>query len=186
MSFSEVSHDYLESLEKTHILLFHEKQKNAEQIEFDFIKSGLEKNNRCFYTTNEIEKIKERMEEFGISVEENVENKMLNFVQIPKTFEDYEKMIEEKVASLPKDEEIRVVSTHYFDFDTTKRTESMEKIEQWVDDNFEKISGNFMCSFHIPNMNKKVASNFMKNLLDSHHSVLILTGDDKVEKFNFP
>ena len=185
MSFTQISHDYLESLEKTHILLFHEKQKSAEQIEFKFIQFGLEKNHRCFYTTNEPHKLKERMKDFGILVEKNISNKLLNIVPIPKTFEEYEKMIEEKVASLPKNEVIRVVSTHYFDFDNERKTESMQKIEQWVDDNFEKIPGNFICSFHIPNMKKDVASNFMKNLLDSHHSVLILTGDDKVEKFNF-
>ena len=95
-------------------------------------------------------------------------------------------MIEEKVASLPKNETIRVVSTHYFDFDSERKTESMQKIEQWVDDNFENISGNFICSFHVPNMKKNIASDFMKNLLDSHHAVLILTDDNKLEKFNFP
>jgi len=186
MSFLKSSHDYLESLNKTHILLFHEKQNSAEQIEYDFIKSGLEKNHRCFYTTNESERVKEGMKEFGIPVEKHIETNLLNIIPIPKTFEEYEKMIEEKVASLPKNETIRVVSTHYFDFDSEIKTESMQKIEQWVDDNFENIPGNFICSFHVPNMKKNLASDFMKNLLDSHHSVLILTGDEKLEKFNFP
>ena len=63
MSFTQISHNYLESLEKTHILLFHEKQKSAEQIEFKFIQFGLEKNHRCFYTTNEPHKLKERMKD---------------------------------------------------------------------------------------------------------------------------
>ncbi|NIM25946.1 MAG: hypothetical protein GTN97_02275 [Nitrosopumilaceae archaeon] len=186
MSFSEISHEYLESLNHTHILLFHEDQKNAEKIEFNFIKSGLDKNQRCFYTTNEPESLKERLEEFGIPVDNKIENNLLNIIPIPKTFDEYSKMIEEKVASLPKNEPIRVVSTHYFDFNSDKKTESMEKIEQWVDDNFEKIPGNFICSFHVPSVSKDLAGNFMKNLLDSHHSVLVLTKDDKVEKFDFP
>ncbi len=126
------------------------------------------------------------MKEFGIEVEKKIENNLLNIVPIPKTFEEYSKMIEEKVASLPKNEPIRVVSTHYFDFNSDKKTESMEKIEQWVDDNFEKIPGNFICSFHVPSVTKDLAQDFMKNLLDSHHSVLVLTKDDKVEKFDFP
>ena len=103
-------------------------------------KSSL-KNHCCFYTTNEPHKLKERMKDFGILVEKNISNKLLNIVPIPKTFEEYEKMIEEKVASLPENEVIRVVSTHYFDFDNERKTESMQKIEQWVDDNFEKIPG---------------------------------------------
>ena len=186
MSFLKTTHEYLESLDKTHILIFHEKKENAETIEFDFIKSGLEKGHRCYYTTSEPDRVKKAMKEFGILVEKYVESDFLNVIQIPESFEEYEKMIEEKVTSLPKNETIRVVSTHFFDFKSERETESMQKIEQWVDDNFEKIPGNFICSFHVPTMKKDVASNFMKNLLDSHHAVIVLTNDDKVEKFNFP
>jgi hypothetical protein len=175
----------LESLDNTHILLFHEEQKKAEEIEFNFIKTGLDKKQSCFYTTSNPEKLKESMEKFGINVKNNIENGLLNIVPIPKEFEDYEKMISAKVESLPKDKKIRVVSTHYFDFNSEKKTESMEQIEQCVDDNFHKIPGNFICSFHVPSVNKELAPQFMKNLLDSHHEILFLTKEDKIEKFNF-
>ena len=185
MSYTQISNDYLESLDNTHILLFHEEQKKAEEIEFNFIKTGLEMEQRCFYTTNDTEKLKENMKIFGIDVENNIEKGLLNIVPIPKEFEDYEKMILAKVESLPQDGKIRVVSTHYFDFNTDKKTESMEEIEQCVDDNFHKIPGNFICSFHVPSVDKKLAPQFMKNLLDSHHEILFLTKDNKIEKFNF-
>jgi hypothetical protein len=184
MSFKKDSHKYLESLDKTHILLFHEEQKDAEEVEFDFIKSGLEKNQRCFYTTKEPDQVIARMKQLGIKADENIRDKKLNIIPIPETFKEYAKVIEEKVLSLPKKEAIRVISTHYLDFDSEKKTEKMEKIEQWVDDNFDKIPGNFMCSFHIPSMETRLAKNFMKNLLDCHRSVLILK-DKKLEKFEF-
>ena len=41
MSYTEIGHDHLETLEDTHILLFHEEQQKAEEIEFKFIKTGL-------------------------------------------------------------------------------------------------------------------------------------------------
>ena len=186
MGFSQISQDYLESLEHKHILLFHEEQKNAENVEFNFINTGLEKNQRCFYTTNDPEELKKRMQSFGIPVKESIQNGMLNIVPIPKTFEQYSEMIDQKIVSLPKNEIIRVISTHYFDFDSDVKTESMEKIEQWVHDNFQKISGNFICSFHVPSVNKELVANFMKNLLDSHHSVLIISKDNNVETFDFP
>jgi len=185
MSYTEISCEHLESLENKHILLFHEEQQKAEQIEFNFIKTGLDMEQRCFYTTNDPEKLKENMEKFGIDVKNNIEKQLLNIVPIPKEFEDYEKMISPKVESLPRDGKIRVVSTHYFDFGSEKNTESMEKIEQWVDDNFHKIPGNFICSFHVPSVDKELAPQFMKNLLDSHHEILFLTKDNKIEKFNF-
>ena len=185
MSYTQISNDHLETLEDTHILLFHEEQQKAEEIEFNFIKTGLDKKQTCFYTTNDPEKLKDRMEKFGIEINNNIKNGLLNIVQIPKEFEDYEKMIMGKVESLPQDGKIRVVSTHYFDFNTDKKTESMEEIEQCVDDNFHKIPGNFICSFHVPSVDKELAPQFMKNLLDSHHEILFLTKDNKIEKFNF-
>ena len=185
MSYTEISNDHLETLEDTHILLFHEEQQKAEEIEFKFIKTGLQQKQTCFYTTNNPEKLKDRMENFGIDVSNNIQNKLLNIVPIPEEFEEYEKMIMGKVKSLPQDVKIRVVSTHYFDFNTDKKTESMEEIEQCVDDRFHKIPGNFICSFHVPSVNKELAPQFMKNLLDSHHEILFLTKDEKIEKFNF-
>ena len=185
MSYTEIGHDHLETLEDTHILLFHEEQQKAEEIEFKFIKTGLEKKQTCFYTTNDPERLKSKMEKFGIDVNNNIQNKLLNIVPIPKQFEEYEKMIMSKVESLPQDVKIRVVSTHYFDFNTDKKTESMEEIEQCVDDRFHKIPGNFICSFHVPSVNKELAPQFMKNLLDSHHEILFLTKDEKIEKFSF-
>jgi len=185
MSYTQISNDHLETLEDTHILLFHEEQQKAEEIEFNFIKTGLEKKQTCFYTTNDPEKLKDRMEKFGIEINNNIKNGLLNIVQIPKEFEEYEKMIMGKVESLPQDGKIRVVSTHYFDFNKERKTESMEEIEQCVDDRFHKIPGNFICSFHVPSVDKELAPQFMKNLLDSHHEILFLTKDNKIEKFNF-
>ena len=185
MSYTQISNDHLETLEDTHILLFHEEQQKAEEIEFNFIKTGLDKKQTCFYTTNDPEKLKDRMEKFGIEINNNIKNGLLNIVQIPKEFEEYEKMIMGKVESLPQDGKIRVVSTHYFDFNKERKTESMEEIEQCVDDRFHKIPGNFICSFHVPSVDKELAPQFMKNLLDSHHEILFLTQDNKIEKFNF-
>ena len=185
MSYTEIGHEHLETLEDTHILLFHEEQHKAEQIEFRFIQTGLEKNHTCFYTTNDPERLKTKMEKFGINVNNSINQGTLNIVPIPEEFEEYEKMIMSKVESLPQDVKIRVVSTHYFDFNTDRKTESMEEIEQCVDDRFHKIPGNFICSFHVPSVNKKLAPQFMKNLLDSHHEILFLTKDDKIEKFSF-
>jgi hypothetical protein len=185
MSYTEVSHEHLESMDNTHILLFHEEQKKAEEIEFKFIKTGLENKQTCFYTTNDPEKLKENMKKFGIDVDTSIENGLLNVVKIPKEFEDYEKMIMDKVKSLPQDGKIRVVSTHYFDFNKEAKTESMEEIEQCVDDRFHKIPGNFICSFHVPSVNKELAPKFMKNLLDSHHEILFLTKENQIEKFSF-
>ena len=69
MSYTEVSHEHLESMDNTHILLFHEEQKKAEEIEFNFIKTGLENKQTCFYTTNDPEKLKVGVHSLGYVAE---------------------------------------------------------------------------------------------------------------------
>ena len=48
MSYTEISNEHLETLEDTHILLFHEEQQKAEEIEFKFIETGLQKKTNLF------------------------------------------------------------------------------------------------------------------------------------------
>ena len=50
--------------------------------------------NTAFYTTQTPQKILDEMKEFGINVENN---ELLHIVEIPKEFEDYSKMILDKV-----------------------------------------------------------------------------------------
>ena len=186
MSYQEIGHEHLEKLDDAHILLFHEEQKKAEEIEFKFIKTGLEKKQTCFYTTNNPERLKDKMTEFGIDVKNNVENKLLNIVQIPKEFEDYEKMIMDKVEGLPQDVKIRVVSTHYFDFNSEQKTDRMAEIEQCVDDDFHKLQGNFVCSFAVHKITNEIRGRFLNQLLDSHTAIIFQTEKSGTEVFTLP
>ena len=52
-------------------------------------KTGLEKKQTCFYTTNNPEALKERMRNFGIDIDSNIQNNLLNIVPIPKEFEKF-------------------------------------------------------------------------------------------------
>ena len=54
---------YLEKLDSTHIVLFHEGGKETKDTEYGFIKKGLDKNEHCFYTTQHPEKILSEMKE---------------------------------------------------------------------------------------------------------------------------
>ena len=109
---------FLESLGCAHVLYFHDDSKITKDTEFGFIKKGLEKQEHCFYTTQNPEVVLNKMKEFGIDTE--AYSKFLHMVKIPEKFEDYSKMILGKVDGLPHDSQIRVISTHYFDFDKNK------------------------------------------------------------------
>ena len=112
MSEAINANEFLEELDHTHIVLFHDGNNETKETEYNFIKKGLENGQHCFYTTQKPQKILDEMKGFGINTE-NYE--LLHIVKIPEAFEDYSKMILDKVEGLPEEAKIRVISTHYFE-----------------------------------------------------------------------
>ena len=181
---STQSEDFLESLERTHVVLFHDGTEEKKQTEYGFIKKGLDKGQHCFYTTQNRQKILDEMKEFGI--EDGGNNELLHIVEIPEKFEDYSDMILDKVKGLPEEAKIRVVSTHYFDFDSEDKTDRLAEIEQCVDDGFEKINGNFVCSFEVKQIDENLRDRFLNQLLESHKAIIFQTKEKGTELFTLP
>ena len=55
---------YLDNLGCAHVVYFHEGGDKSQTTEFDFIKKGVDKQQHCFYTTQNPEKILRRDERF--------------------------------------------------------------------------------------------------------------------------
>lgn len=177
------SEDFLENLERTHVVLFHDGSEATKKTEYGFIKRGLDKGEDCFYTTQNQERVLNEMKEFGIDTENN---DLLHIVNIPEKFEDYSAMILDKVRALPEQSKIRVISTHYFDFSNEKKTNRMAEIEQCVDDGFDKINGNFVCSFEVNQISHDLRDQFLNKLLESHKAIIFQTKDKGTELFTLP
>jgi len=176
--------EFFDNLERTHVVYFHDGGKESKNAEFNFIKKGLDKKQHCFYTTQNPEEILRQMKEFGIDTEANSD--FIHIVKIPEKFEDYSKMILDKVSALPQDSEVRVISTHYFNFNSEGRTDRMAEIEQCVDDDFHKINGNFVCSFEVNQINEPIRARFLNQLLDSHKAVMFLRKEKGADVFTLP
>ena len=175
---------FLDSLGCAHVLYFHDDSKITKDTEFCFIKTAVEKQEHCFYTTQNPENVLRQMNEFGIDTEAH--SKFLHIIKIPEKFEDYSKMILGKVDELPHDSQIRVISTHYFDFDSEKRTDRMAEIEQCVEDDYHKIKGNFVCSFAVQKITNDIRGRFLNQLLDSHRAIVFQTEKSGTEVFTLP
>ena len=93
---STKSEQFLEELERTHIVLFHDGNEETKKTEYGFIKRGLEKGDHCFYTTQKPQKILEEMKSHQV----NTDSELLHIVEIPEKFEDYSDMILDKVCLL--------------------------------------------------------------------------------------
>lgn len=186
MSLENVE-NYLESIENTHIVFLHEIRSDGEDFEFNFIKKGLEKAEHCCYSTNEPEEVRRRMSDYGIDVKKYEKRNLLAIFSTPESLEGFSKMAEEQIITLTSSSvPCRFVYSNNFEFDTPDKTNIREKIELFLDDKFSKNTRNTICSYHIARIKQNLANDFMKNLLDSHHFVIIQTKDGKVATFNRP
>ena len=177
----------MESKEHEHIVLVHEEPTIGHNIELDFIKEGLKKDQNCLYITNDVDLAKTHMEKIGIDVNPFEEKNLLHILETPKTFREYGKSILEIVNSVEKyGKKIRIVSTHNFDFSLNDNVNSMIEIEQKIDDVFSKIPGNMICSFSLNKIGKDQSKEFITKLLDSHHIVIFFQKDGRPKWFNLP
>jgi len=71
---------FLDSLGCAHVLYFHDDSKITKDTEFGFIKKGVEKQEHCFYTTQNPEMVLRQMNEFGIDTEAH--SKFLHIIKI--------------------------------------------------------------------------------------------------------
>ena len=127
------------------------------------------------------------MYDYGIDVEKYKKRNLLDIFSTPQSLEGFSKMAEESITKLTNSSvPCRFVFSNNFEFDTPDRTNTREKIELFLDDKFTKTTRNTICSYHIARIKQNLANDFMKNLLDSHHFVIIQTKDGKVETFNLP
>ena len=174
----------LDNLGCAHVVYFHDDSNITKETEFAFIKKGVDKQEHCFYTTQNPETTLAQMKEFGTDIE--AANEFFHLSEIPEKFEDYSKMILDKVDGLPHDSTIRVLSTHYFDFNSEKKTDRMAEIEQCVDDDFHKLQGNFVCSFAVNKITNEIRGRFLNQLLDSHTAIIFQTEKSGTEVFTLP
>ena len=180
-------YEFLESQEHKHIVLIHEGSPIGHSIELQFIKEGLEKEQVCIYITNDVMLTKIHMKKIGININQFEGGGILHIIETPKTFSEYGKIILETVNDVEKyGKEIRIVSTHNFDFSLNDDINSMIGIEQKIDDIFSKIPGNMICSFSLNKVGKNRSKEFITKLLDSHHIVIFLQKDDTSKWFNLP
>tara|TARA_B100000586_G_C19933325_1_gene352314 strand:+ start:159 stop:710 length:552 start_codon:yes stop_codon:yes gene_type:complete len=175
---------FLDSLGCSHVVYFHDDSKITKDVEYGFIKKGLGKQEHCFYTTQNPEEILNQMKEFGIDTEASSE--FLHVIKIPEKFEDYSKMILGKVDELPRNSVIRVVSTHYFEFNSESKTDRMAEIEQCVEDDYHTLKGNFVCSFAVQKITNSLRGRFLNQLLDSHRAIIFQTEESGTEVFTLP
>jgi hypothetical protein len=161
-----------------HILLLYDDSQHAKRIEFQFIGNGLAKGEHCIYATEEDPTfIKEEMAKHGIDVENFLDKGLLHIYQPSDPFSHPEGAFAGAKSNLEmilKDSEppYRMVTMLIPDKGITEVIDVHIKIEKEFHANFENFNGSMMCPYNIKNLEQNKSHDFIRELLNSHHSVI--------------
>lgn len=161
-----------------HILLFYSDPKYAKRIEFQFIKNGLVRGEHCIYATEEDPSfIKEKMEDYGISVESFLRKNLLHVYQTVDPFSHPDGVLAGARSNLEmilKDARppFNVVSMIIPDTGTVEAMNAHLSIEKEFHNAFHSFDGSVICPYDIKKMERSKSDGWIKSLFDSHHSAI--------------
>ena len=167
-----------------HILLLYNDPDYAKRIEFQFIGNGLAKGEHCVYATEEDPAfIKTKMKEHGIEVRDFLGKGLLHIYQTSDPFGHPEGALAGTKSNLEmilKDSKppYRMVTMLIPDTGTTEAMDVHIKIEKEFHYNFANFNGSMMCPYDIKKLEQNKSHDWMRELLDSHHSAIYATSSE--------
>ena len=183
---------YIDKIEtKKHLMLVYDDIKKGREIEFYFIRRGLEKNERCIYLTHgDPRLIESAMEKYGINVKYYKKNKMLYVYQIPNPMEyvsDILTGVENMIKLLPIDSKIpfRIVGRVIPDIGFEESMSVQHHIEKVFHASFENFGGSVMCTYDFSEIqSNNMWRDWLAKLESCHHATLLSLCENSQIKIN--
>jgi len=164
----------------------------AKRIESQFIGNGLAKGEHCIYTTDEDPAfIKDKMEEHGIKVKDFLDKGLLHIYQTLDPFSHPEGALagtKSNFEMILKDSKppYRMVAMLIPDTGTTVAMDVHIKIEKEFHYNFASFNGSVMCPYDIKKLEQNKSHDWIRELLNSHHSAIYASSFEEGGVLNLP
>jgi MEDS: MEthanogen/methylotroph, DcmR Sensory domain len=166
--------------------LFYEEGKFGKIVEYNFLKIGLGRGQRCVYTTyeNSTESIEHDMSDLGINVKNFKEMGLLHVVKLgdpqiqefAKSAEAIEKLILNLVMDYMSPFRLILRLSQNINNDEEARTANLF-IERIIHSSFGKYCGSILCPYHVKKIKAILPDELTVNILRYHHnSIFLLKG----------
>lgn len=183
---------YIDKIEtKKHLMLVYDDISKGREVEFHFIRRGLEKNERCIYLTHDNPKlIESNMEKYGIDVKYYKKNKMLHVYQIPNPLEYAESIItgvENIIHQLPIDTKtpFRIVGRLIPDVGFEESMSVQHRVEKIFHASFDNFGGSVMCTYDFSQIqSNNMWRDWLAKLESCHHATLLNICEKSQVKIN--
>lgn len=171
---------YIDKIEtKKHLMLVYDDIQKGREVEFHFIRRGLEKNERGIYLTHGDPKLIESdMERYGINVKYYKKNKMLYVYKIPSPLEylgdiltGVENMIKQFQIDLKTP--FRIVGRLIPDIGFEESMSVQHHIEKTFHASFDNFGGSVMCTYEFSEIqSNNMWRDWLAKLELCHHATL--------------
>ena len=176
---------YVDSIEqKQHILLLYEDPAYARLIEFRFIKNGLADGENCIYVTHEDSGyIVLQFLNYGISMQ-HFQSGKLRVIQMHELCGSSAKILEKSKKDVKSILEgllppYRIVGRIVPDISTIDGITIQLALEKKTHSCFEDFGGSIMCTYDISKIEKTKRKTWMKDLHQTHHTIIHAAQDGK-------
>ncbi|MDH3611293.1 MAG: MEDS domain-containing protein [Nitrosopumilus sp.] len=173
---------FIEELDqKSHLVLLYDSPEYGDLVKYNFIEKGLKKGEHSIILTHEDpEIIKDEMESQDINVQKYLKENLLHIYRIENISEHPEGLVKgfnELLKTLTKDSNppYRFMGTTIPDITTREGIEAELAIERLFHSNFSKFDCSFLCVYNVPEIEKKLHSKWLSELIQNHHHVIYAT-----------
>ena len=185
----EASKNFVYSMQNdTHLLLLYEDFRKALEIQFEYLKKGLEQNECCIFAMPYEINVKQKMMDSGIDLEKYQKENLLYI--IPVNYKNQKlppkeifKSFSKKILSISKNK-IRICAMLDFDISTKEGMQEFLTAETTSHENFESFNGSWLCSYDISKIEKIEKISWIKKLIKCHNSVIIAPLNDNSLAFD--
>ncbi len=170
---------YVEAIDTgKHVVCFYERLEYGLMIQFQFIKNGLSRGQRCIYAMHgDTKLIEDQMAYSGIRVEEFKRKDLLHFYQITDVMDNTEGALKDAEKLMNKifadsKQPFRVVSVLVPEINSDARMTAAIDIELNCHALFNNVQCSWLCPYDLNNIEDKRKEYFMDKVMQNHHAVI--------------
>jgi len=189
-----VINSFIDSLnEFKHLAMLYDDPKLARQIEFRFIKQGLERGERCIYAMPEDDldspdSIIGQMETFGINTDCNDEDGWLKFTRISdpsRNPEGFKVECRKMISSFLKENKTprRLVLHTICQFKSDKHIESHPVLENAIEANFSDFQGAMLCIHYMDKDTREKHREWTRKMLLKFDNLFLVSSRPDLQIF---
>lgn len=174
--------NFIQTITKNHLLLFYDSVDYAREIQCQFLKEGLKKNEICYFVTSEIKDVENELKKNGIDIESDEIKKQFKIINIKDSKNDVSGILknsQEKITQVP----IRIVGDKVLFSNDTDDLKLGFDFERHLHELFPNFNGNILCSYHVSSINEQKRSEIVDFLFSHHHSVMFAPENNKGTSF---